>query len=59
MPGDVEEQCQIAAVIDQSDIVGLKTQTRLEKLKRTKTGIMHDLFTGRARVKELLPIMVP
>jgi type I restriction enzyme S subunit len=54
MPRDLDEQVQIARVIDGSDLALTRTRTRLEKLKRTKAGLMQDLLTARIPVAPLL-----
>lgn len=54
MPRDIEEQVRIARVIDESDNALRRTREGLEKLKRTKSGLMQDLLTGRVPVTPLL-----
>jgi len=54
MPRDFDEQVRIAKIIDKSEEVLRKSRARLEKLKRTKNGLMQDLLTGRVPVAPLL-----
>jgi type I restriction enzyme S subunit len=53
MPKEFDEQVQIAQVIDESDLALARTRTQLEKLKRTKAGLMHDLLSGHVPVTPL------
>ena len=47
----LEEQEQIAQVLD-SQATRIRTEEQyLEKLKLQKKGLMHDLLTGKVRVK--------
>jgi type I restriction enzyme S subunit len=55
MPQDPDEQTQIAKTIDKGDKALARSRTRLEKLKRTMTGLMNDLLTGRVPVTQLMP----
>ena len=54
MPRDFKEQVDIAKIIDESDEALRKTRASLGKLKRTKSGLMHDLLSGRVPVTPLL-----
>jgi type I restriction enzyme S subunit len=55
IPRDLLEQALIAQFIDRSDTAIAETRMRLSKLKRTKSGMMQDLLTGRVPVTPLLP----
>ncbi len=54
MPLDFSEQVRIAQIIDTSDDVLRRSLGRLANLKRTKSGLMHDLLNGRVSVTPLL-----
>ncbi|MBW4499536.1 MAG: restriction endonuclease subunit S [Scytonema hyalinum WJT4-NPBG1] len=47
----VREQNHIVAIIDSHDTRIRKEETYLNKLKLQKQGLMHDLLTGKVRVK--------
>lgn len=46
-----KEQCKIVSIINHHDNQIISKQTRLEKLKLVKLGLMSDLLTGKVRVK--------
>ncbi|MDJ0737766.1 MAG: restriction endonuclease subunit S [Nostocaceae cyanobacterium] len=46
-----KEQCEIVSIINHHDNQIIVKQTRLEKIKLLKLGLMSDLLTGKVRVK--------
>ena len=50
----IEEQLKISAKIKQLDTLIDLEITRLNKLKKVKTGLMQDLLTGKVSVAPLL-----
>jgi type I restriction enzyme S subunit len=49
---DMDSQRAIAAILDTVDEAIQQTEALIEKLKRMKAGLLHDLLTGRVRVPE-------
>jgi len=47
----MREQKEIAAIVDAYDTRIRKEEAYRDKLKLQKTGLMHDLLTGRVRVR--------
>jgi type I restriction enzyme S subunit len=50
-PKDIAEQDLITERVSQLETVLLKNEERLDKLHQQKQGLMHDLLTGKVRVK--------
>jgi len=48
---DIDEQAQIVAKFDTAQSAIQVEQNNLEKLRQQKLGLMHDLLTGKVRVK--------
>jgi type I restriction enzyme S subunit len=46
------EQIRIVALLDNVEIAAEKESTQLQKLKKIKTGLMHDLLSGKVRVND-------
>ena len=51
MPRDDREAIGIAAMLDEADQGVECYKGELAKLRQQKHGLMHDLLTGRVRVK--------
>lgn len=45
VPGDIDEQRALAAILDTVDEAIRRTEEVIEKLKRIKAGLLHDLLT--------------
>lgn len=52
---DEYERAKISEIYETQDAAITSCESQLEKLKKEKQGLMHDLLTGRVRVKVLEP----
>jgi type I restriction enzyme, S subunit len=50
LPIDVEEQTAIASILSDMDAEIVTLETKLEKARQVKQGMMHNLLTGRIRL---------